>query len=435
MNCYKKIFLLLVISLPFNLVGQNIPNQDFEDWTDMGSYEEPDGWVTPNGLSVAPFNNPLCVISVGPPGSFTGSFACEITTIQLTTNPLPGVIPDIIGGILTGAILGGSNIIPGYFYAGRPDTLYLHYKYFPEIGDTGGVFVSFTRYDALLDSTITVGEGNWNVDTTTNNFEFAALPIDWYNADIPDTALIGISSSAGTSPIPDSRFIADSLYFSDADPTVSQIEQDTLAYDLLFIVPPADVAQGVVAWNDSAMLTGATVRINQNFLASEDSLYFTNAGGITGTYSGTTGTIQFSGNATFDQYTTVLRTVQYKNYAASPTLGVKRIDYTITDGLTTSNTGSRFVSIFNSVGIAENLLSAKIQIFPNPSPGEFKISGLPVGSAQIAISDLSGKIVFSGQVDSASLINTREFPAGVYAVSLQCDGFSTPVMKRLVVVK
>src|SRR5690606_38513981 len=60
---------------------------------------------------------------------------------------------------------------------------------------------------------------------------------------------------------------------------------------------------------DSAMLTGATVRIT-DFLAG-DVLSFIDQNGITGSYDAASGVLTLSGTATKEQYQAALRSITY----------------------------------------------------------------------------------------------------------------------------
>jgi lipopolysaccharide export system protein LptA len=94
---------------------------------------------------------------------------------------------------------------------------------------------------------------------------------------------------------------------------------------------PAVLDGAVTILEDSASLSGATVSIGLG-RQSGDTLAFTSANGITGSYNATTGVLTLSGTATVAQYQTALRSVTF----ATPTaglLGVRTISMAVTDGL------------------------------------------------------------------------------------------------------
>ncbi|MFZ5973619.1 MAG: FG-GAP-like repeat-containing protein [Bacteroidota bacterium] len=94
---------------------------------------------------------------------------------------------------------------------------------------------------------------------------------------------------------------------------------------------------------DNTTLQGATVRITAGLQTSEDVLVFTNQNGITGTYAA--GTLTLAGSASLANYQAALRSVQYRNNAASPNVASRTITFAVTDGTNTSNSVTTVLSI------------------------------------------------------------------------------------------
>jgi hypothetical protein len=97
---------------------------------------------------------------------------------------------------------------------------------------------------------------------------------------------------------------------------------------------------------DNANLTGATIAITVNFVAGQDVLTFTPAGAVTGIYNAATGVLTLTGADTLATYQSVLRSVGYSNSSDAPSGGTRTIDFTVTDGTSTSNTVSVQASVF-----------------------------------------------------------------------------------------
>ena len=96
---------------------------------------------------------------------------------------------------------------------------------------------------------------------------------------------------------------------------------------------------------DSANHTGATVSIGTGFATGQDVLAFTNQGGITGSYNGTTGVLTLSGTATLATYQTALRSVTYVNTSNNPSTVTRTVTFTANDGGAANNLGSASRSI------------------------------------------------------------------------------------------
>lgn len=75
---------------------------------------------------------------------------------------------------------------------------------------------------------------------------------------------------------------------------------------------------------DDTTIDSARVVITGNFQSDEDSLFYSTLFGITGSYDETTGILALSGNASFTDYQTALRSVEYFNYSVIPT-GPERV--------------------------------------------------------------------------------------------------------------
>ena len=93
-----------------------------------------------------------------------------------------------------------------------------------------------------------------------------------------------------------------------------------------------------------------------------------------------------------------------------------------------------YVTVIGGVGLAENALQ-KIEVYPNPSKGDFSISGIKSESPlQLEVCDVHGKFVFENQnvskeVNSFSL-NVED---GIYFVNVTNPSTREVLVKKLVV--
>jgi len=95
-----------------------------------------------------------------------------------------------------------------------------------------------------------------------------------------------------------------------------------------------------IAVTDTAMLTGATVKIASGFFIG-DNLNFTNQNGITGSYNTFTGVLTLTGAASAATYQAALQSITFTSSNGNPTNSgaddYRTVDWTVTDG-TPSNT-------------------------------------------------------------------------------------------------
>lgn len=75
-------------------------------------------------------------------------------------------------------------------------------------------------------------------------------------------------------------------------------------------------------------------------------------------------------------------------------------------------------------GTAETFAQNQIEMFPNPADVGFNVE-FPTAAARsefsVSLTDVSGRVVFSGQMNQAIFIETGNIPTGVYQISLTSD--------------
>ena len=92
-------------------------------------------------------------------------------------------------------------------------------------------------------------------------------------------------------------------------------------------------------------LDSANVWISTNYLSSEDTLTFTTAYGISGTWNESIGTLRLTGNASLTDYSSALQEVYYQNSNAVPSTSTRTLSFKINDGSGFSSTVTRDITI------------------------------------------------------------------------------------------
>ncbi len=195
----------------------------------------------------------------------------------------------------------------------------------------------------------------------------------------------------------------------------------------------ADVGLSV-ADADSPTLASATVSITANYQPFEDTLSFTNQSGITASWNAASGMLTLTGSASVADYQTALRSVQIANSAQSPNTDPRVVSWSVSDGITNSNTLTRQVNI-NAVNDAP-----VFSVLPGHS-GQIVDSGI-TGANSTSVADIdgdgnpdlvttsstTGSITYypgdgSGNFGSGTLItNTLDEPQEVSVADLDGDG-------------
>lgn len=72
-------------------------------------------------------------------------------------------------------------------------------------------------------------------------------------------------------------------------------------------------------------------------------------------------------------------------------------------------------------GITDQLLS-KVRLYPNPSNGVFRLSGLKGQNCTVDVIDVTGRVVLEQSVTETTAIDLRDYPAGIYSVRINIAG-------------
>lgn len=175
-------------------IGQSIPNYGFENWTDKGTYEEPDGWITFNAFS--PLGMPVTVSKISAPDQYAGDFSALLETKSFT-DPFSSTT-DTSRGIM---YLGTGNIIQpvlGTPFTGKPSKFSVYYKYQPQGNDNAYMFFYLSVWDTAAKQQVGLGAVEHYVTTTVNNWTKLELTVDYDPGALlisPDTLVIAFVSS------------------------------------------------------------------------------------------------------------------------------------------------------------------------------------------------------------------------------------------------
>lgn len=153
-------------------------------------------------------------------------------------------------------------------------------------------------------------------------------------------------------------FLTSTIAFA-VDPVLSGIEGSAQTYNEG--AAAKIVSSAVMVTDADDVIAGAVIQITGNFVSTEDILSFTSTAGITGSYDASTGVLTLSGLATPANYTTVLRSVTYRNSNGVNAINQPRtISYSINDGTGNSNMVSRNLTVINSTPVVAGLEAAAI---------------------------------------------------------------------------
>ena len=210
-----SLFCILLLAGLNNSSGQ-IPNSNFENWTNQGTFDTPDYWYTSDQLySSSPDNSLSQNLIVKSSSPYSGNFSIEARNAVRSINSIPN---DTVFGVAE-AITDANHT--GFPFTDRPVYFNGYYKFnqggsgiFPNI-DTGAVFVLLTKWNTVNNDYDVVGYGIMRAHQSVLSYTHFSIPITYYSALAPDSAKVSITSSITLDKhFPATTITVDELTFS-----------------------------------------------------------------------------------------------------------------------------------------------------------------------------------------------------------------------------
>lgn len=202
----KKLLLFISTLLFINLfsIAQDLPNGSFESWDDMGTYENPTDWTTPND-----FSSLVNIFTVTKEATdvYDGSFAARLETKFIAVMNVPGLIT--LGEISVDIPSQTYDLFGGIPFTGRPDKVKGWYKYTPAGPDACFAYTVFTKFNGA--TTDTIGFGLFTSMETIDTWTQFESNITYFAAIDPDTMNITILSSSITAAQVGSVMLVDKM--------------------------------------------------------------------------------------------------------------------------------------------------------------------------------------------------------------------------------
>lgn len=185
MKYFTLTSLLLLLAI---VVNSQIPNAGFENWTTVGSYEVPDEWGNMNAVTAS--SNVFTTVK-GSPGSPGDSFI-KLTTKNINGVNTPGVI---VSGQLNTTTLKAES---GFPFNQQVKNLTGRYQFMGYSNDSATIAAWLTRWDSDSQRRDTVASLMTRKSGMMHAWANFSLPFVYFSDEVPDTAIIYISSSGQT---------------------------------------------------------------------------------------------------------------------------------------------------------------------------------------------------------------------------------------------
>ena len=458
--------LLTLIVLSQSIYSQNIANGDFENWTSIDAYEEPDN------MYIAGIHAYFLTGSVNATKStdkIEGNFSVKLVSTIINSDTLFGLVTN--SNDIEDGLSGGQP------YTDKPDSVFFSAKYNIQANDTAIIFVLFKRLG------VDMGVGMYQFTGSQTNWQSQAVAINWFSGlpVNPDTMLFAaVSSNPDGNVQNNSELFLDNVHFGTANAalinggfenwTMKSFEQpdDWSTFNFASIVyPPAYVKKSTDAHNGTYALEITTQLLNGKdtiaHIANSDILNDNWQGGqrvylnpmkLTGYYkytpigndSAAIAIRTTRWDAVSNQRITIQERLVTLGAASSytafsidlthnawpnvDTLGIAFGSSNIHSGNINVALGSKLLLdslniTYFPVGISENNAKKQsIKIYPQPASDyvNFKIDNT-AQSVKIIIYNSNGKLIKSFNKSSTSLvqINTTDLSSGVYFYQINID--------------
>lgn len=241
----KTIKSILLTLLTANTFAQ-IPNNGFETWTNMGSYENPGSWGTLNNTTTGAG---IYTATKGTPGSPGASY------LKLTSKST-GL--GVVNGIAVSGVLDSTTMMPksGFAYAIRSANFTGKWQHMIYGSSQGGITVLLTQWNVSLNKRDTVAIANQTLSGMAMSWANFTIPFSYMNGNNPDSCIIFLRAS-GSAPTANDYLWVDNLGFSGI---VTGIENNEITINEISVYPnPASHQINISFENKSAQNVMLTI--------------------------------------------------------------------------------------------------------------------------------------------------------------------------------
>lgn len=215
----KKITLMtLVLSILITITDAQIPNNGFENWTNMGTYSNPDLWSCLNDTT-ALANIFTC--EIGTPGN-PGNYYLKLTSKTVAGF---GVVP----GVAVSGIINPTTMQPesGFAYNLRSANFTGKWQHMIFGTSQGFIDIQLTRWDVPSQARVLVASKHYNLTGMSMSWNTFSIPLTYIDGNYPDSCIITLSAS-GSTPANDDYLWVDDLAFTGSVPVgISELNSNS----------------------------------------------------------------------------------------------------------------------------------------------------------------------------------------------------------------
>lgn len=225
----KYIFLLAAFNVIAITLNAQIPNFSFENWTNMGTYENPDSWGTLNNATTMAG---VYTVTKGTPGN-PGSSYMKITSKTIGTG--------VVGGIAVSGQLDSITMQPksGFPFTLRPISFTGKWQHMIYGSSQGSLTVFLTRWNTSINNRDTIAIASQTLSGMAMSWANFTINFSYSDTTNPDTCVIVLRAS-GNNPTNNDYLWVDNLAFSGTVST-NDLYQD----EILISVSPNPATENI----------------------------------------------------------------------------------------------------------------------------------------------------------------------------------------------
>lgn len=190
-----------------------IPNSGFENWMNMGSYNNPDNWSTLNNTTAG---SGVYTALKGTPGSPGTAF---LKLISKTVGS------SVVNGVAVCGTIDSLTMIPtgGFPFNTRPAALTGKWQHMIYGTSQGSIQVYLTRWDAGMGMQMPVASGSVTLSGMAMSWANFSIPLTYTDGSNPDSCMI-VMRASGSAPTNNDYLWVDNLAFTGTVTGLSNIE-------------------------------------------------------------------------------------------------------------------------------------------------------------------------------------------------------------------
>lgn len=221
------IFTIAVLTASINNIFAQIPNSGFETWMSMGTYENPDGWDTPNDFTTSAG---VYTAEKGTPGS-PGSSYLKLTSKTVGSTVVNGIA---VSGVIDPVT---QQPVSGFAFNQQPASFTGKWQHMIYGSSQGSINVTLTRWDATMNMRMVVATANKTLTGMAMSWANFSIPFVYVDGQAPDSCII-VMKASGNNPTQDDYLWVDNLSFVG---NVAGLEEQAPAISAMSVYPnPAE---------------------------------------------------------------------------------------------------------------------------------------------------------------------------------------------------